>query len=144
MAKTKKAKKKATKPVVATGSVIPAEIRQRYKKSNTKTASGARSVSNGDDVAKALNGLTVETLLTLAKKACPERWEKWAKLNPGMQRMNLGNVLRGQIKKGDAVAIATIKEAAKSPRATTEKAVAIEKEPNPRTPKARRATHGIG
>lgn len=30
---------------------------------------------------------------------------KWAHLNPGMQRMNLGNVLRGKLRRGEKVQV---------------------------------------
>ena len=109
-----KAKKKAVK---VEGSIIDNATRKEYEKSNVKTASGARSISNGDTVAKALNGLTVEQLEKVAKRAdIEDRFKGWNKLNPGMQRMNLGNVLRAQIKNGDVKAKATIAEAAKMDR----------------------------
>jgi len=111
-----KKKAKAAKKVEPTGSVIPKDIRARYTKSDVKTACGARSVSNGDDVARALNGLTVDALEKLAARAdLAERFAGWkSKLNPGMVRMNLGNVLRGAIAKGDKTAIATVAEATKT------------------------------
>ena len=109
-----KAKKKAVK---VEGSIIDNATRKEYEKSNVKTASGARSISNGDTVAKALNGLTVEQLEKVAKRAdLEDRFKGWGKLNPGMQRMNLGNVLRAQIKNGDVKAKATVAEAAKMDR----------------------------
>ena len=92
------------------------EFRDRYTiDKSVRTPSGAYSVSNRDDVAKALNGLTVEQLEKIAARAdVAERWAKWSKLNPGMQRMNLGNVLRGA--KDDAKAKAALTEARKMPR----------------------------
>jgi len=36
-----------------------------------------------------------------------DRWNtKWARLNPGMQRMNLGNVLRGKLRREERVVVA--------------------------------------
>lgn len=121
---TKKAPKAAKKPVKkaakkktqAAGDIM-GDARANYEKSNVKTASGARSLSNGDNIAQALNGLTLEQLTKVAKRAdVEERFAGWAKLNPGMQRMNLGNVLRAQVKAGDAKAKATVAEAAKMER----------------------------
>lgn len=37
---------------------------------------------------------------------------KWAHLNVGMQRMNLGNVLRGKLRRGEAVKVSGISIAA--------------------------------
>jgi len=54
-------------------------------------------------VAEALNGKGMEDLKRIAlKNGLKENWEtKWSKLpNPGLVRMNLGNVLRGRMKKG--------------------------------------------
>jgi hypothetical protein len=114
----KKAKKKPKKARArAEGSIIDSMQRQEYEKSNVKTPSGSRSVSCGDAVAKALNGLTLDQLEKLAKKAdMADSWAKWKKLNPGMIRMNLGNRLRAQVKQGDVVAKNTVAEAAKMDR----------------------------
>lgn len=78
------------------------EFRDKYETDKTvRTASGAYSVSNGDEIAKALNGLTVESLANVASRAgLTERWVKWEHVNPGMQRMNLSNVMRGVLKEG--------------------------------------------
>lgn len=58
-----------------------------------KTASGSPSVHCGDDVASAMLGLTHDELAPLAKENGID-FTRWSHLNPGMQRMNLGNVLR--------------------------------------------------
>lgn len=109
--------KKAKKPKVESGSIIDSATRKSYTRSDVKTASGARSISNGDDVAGALNGLSEEQLQKVAKRlGAEEAWAKWKTLNPGMKRMNLGNKLRAQIKAGDATAKATLLEAKKLER----------------------------
>ncbi len=69
--------------------------RDGYQKS--KTASGSSSLNNGDEVAVALEGLTNEEVFQLADQIIPDNdfTDRYSKLNPGMQRMNIGNRLRG-------------------------------------------------
>lgn len=90
--KTKKATKttKQAKTPAATGSVIKADYRDRYSDG-----------SNGDDLAKRLKKFVTadDGTVDLGKlKALAERngiWnERYATLNPGMARMNVGNRLR--------------------------------------------------
>ena len=68
-----------------------------------RTASGTKSLSNGDEVATAIAGIPLDELYTVCDKVCGENdyRTRYAKLNPGMQRMNLGNRLRGQVNKID-------------------------------------------
>jgi len=66
----------------------------------TKAASGAVSVNNGDDVAVLLNGLNLDELYEIANTFCePKEPFDYSKLNGGMQRMNLGNRIRGAVTK---------------------------------------------
>lgn len=76
----------------------------REKYVATRTATGHKSLSNGDEVATMIQGLTVGMLYEVADKAFKENdfRERYAKLNAGMQRMNLGNRLRGWVTKRDA------------------------------------------
>ena len=71
----------------------------------SRTAKGTKSLNNGDAIAKATEGLTVDQVFTAVKKFtkvdCRADYEH---LNPGMQRMCLGNRLRGFITKGGKVA----------------------------------------
>ena len=69
--------------------------RENYTK--TRTASGTASLNNGDQVATALDGLTMDEVFQVADKLIPDNDFKtrYKKLNPGMQRMNIGNRLRG-------------------------------------------------
>ena len=78
-------------------SVVP----EKYKRQYGKTG------NNGDDLAVFLKELDFEAdVLPSAKKdAGIDVLDRWGHLNPGMQRMNLGNVLRGAIKKGNDVTI---------------------------------------
>ncbi len=76
--------------------------REKYVVS--RTASGAKSLSNGDEVAKLLEGMPIDALHDIADKAFKDNdfRTRYAKLNKGMQRMNLGNRLRGWATKRDA------------------------------------------
>lgn len=99
MTKTTK-KAKGGKAKSETKSVISAERASSYHVSDVKTASGRRkSVDNNDKIAKELRGADIDTLAKVAKRhKVSDRFDAWQKkgLNPGMIRMNLGNVLRAQ------------------------------------------------
>lgn len=62
------------------------------------TASGNTSLNCGDDLAKKLAGKDLDAVYKLAAKTLdvPEKdlRSRYAKLNVGMQRMNLGNRMR--------------------------------------------------
>jgi colicin import membrane protein len=67
-----------------------------------RTATGTKSLNNGDPVAAALAGIGIDDLYTVAEKVTgTDHRERYAKLNVGMQRMNLGNRIRGAISKLD-------------------------------------------
>lgn len=95
--------------------------RERY--TATKTATGAKSLNNGDEVAKILDGLHVDELFKIGIEILGEDFApKYAKLNVGMQRMNMGNRLRAAVRSIDAdkknegkegVGLATLTKAAK-------------------------------
>lgn len=64
----------------------------------TKTSKGTKSLSNGDDIALALEGLTIEQVHKAGKTLLGmDTAEKYANLNEGMQRMNVGNRIRSAI-----------------------------------------------
>lgn len=82
-------------------------FRQIAKYVKHTTAAGHTSLDNGDKVSEQLRDLTVEQILREVARAAHEagdfatqrdavEWytNKYAKLNPGMRRMNLGNTLR--------------------------------------------------
>lgn len=70
---------------------------------STRSASGAKSLNNGDEVAVALNGIPIKELGEIGNKFMGEDVvKKYAHLNVGMQRMNIGNRIRGNVKKIDA------------------------------------------
>jgi len=67
--------------------------------SKVKSASGNASLDNGDEVAKSLRELTLDDVYSRASKVLKEPVkalrERYSHLNVGMQRMNLGNRIRG-------------------------------------------------
>ncbi len=97
--KTKTARKGKTAPVTLkrVGDKDHKVDLSHYSK--VKSASGNASLDNGDDVAKRLRGMELDDVYSLASKTLKEPVkalrERYKKLNPGMQRMNLGNRIRG-------------------------------------------------
>lgn len=63
-----------------------------------KSAGGHSTMDNGDALAKQLRGADLEEVYKQASKllgeSVTELKARYAKLNPGMQRMNLGNRMR--------------------------------------------------
>lgn len=63
-----------------------------------KNANGATSRDSGDEVAVMLEGKTLDEVYTIAAKRTKneekELRSRFKHLNPGMQRMNLGNMIR--------------------------------------------------
>lgn len=102
--KAPKASKKAKVKKPGAGSLDALEAaRKQYKKSKVKTKSGAFSVDCGDTVANRLRGKSLDEIYSETSKhlgvPATELKRKYGHLNEGMQRMNLGNRLRGT-KKG--------------------------------------------
>lgn len=99
-------KPKSRKRNTENSMAILSEKRDQYKvDKGHKTAGGNPTVSCGDGVAKALVGLGPDELAKIAKENdISDRWSGWMKagLNPGQLRMNLGNVLRGIIRRGES------------------------------------------
>jgi hypothetical protein len=93
----------------------------KYKK--FETATGAKSVGCGDKVSTVLGGLGSDHLFEVGEKVLGETnlREKYGHLNFGMQRMNIGNRIRGFIKKRDKeIAKAQATEGAEVPRSGEE------------------------
>lgn len=71
----------------------------RYKVSEIKTASGRKAIDIGDDVATRLRGLDLAEVYEVAAEetgySTSNLETRYRHLNPGMQRMNLGNLIRG-------------------------------------------------
>lgn len=100
MASKKKAAKKAVKKA-SNGALIRTVAGREHDISGyekVKNASGHTSYDNGDDVATKLRGKTLDEVYAHAAKALKEPEKdlrtKYKHLNPGMQRMSLGNRLR--------------------------------------------------
>lgn len=69
-----------------------------------KSKSGHATLHNGDPVAQKMATMTLDEIYEFAASYIPtmlpdELRAKYAHLNPGMQRMNLGNRVRAAIKK---------------------------------------------
>lgn len=72
-----------------------------HRTKEQKTASGNASVDCGDQVAAKLRGMDLTAVYSLAAKTLDitvkELQAKYGHLNTGMQRMNLGNRIRGAV-----------------------------------------------
>ena len=80
--------------------------RGNYQKATS--ASGGASLNNGDLVANGIVGMEVDEIIQIATKMGVAKKDedlstKYSHLNVGMQRMNLGNRLRGRIAKIDTL-----------------------------------------
>lgn len=76
--------------------VVPSEYRERYK---------ATGGTCGDFIATKLQGIAKDGPLDAVKIENGIERERWSTFNPGMQRMNLANVLRGRFLKGESISI---------------------------------------
>lgn len=98
-----KAKVKAKAKTNGKGTKGPAILRQYapeyHRDTENKTAGGNVSVDSDDATAKALRGKPLDEVYTKAAKVLgvtvKELQTRYGKLNVGMQRMNLGNRIRG-------------------------------------------------
>lgn len=79
--------------------------RYQYSSSDTKSASGRKTVNNGDLLAKALEGKNSEAVVEILVANGGEPKDTWANLNEGMRRMSAGNVLRALWRKNGHVTI---------------------------------------
>jgi hypothetical protein len=74
----------------------------RYVLHDTVTASGRKQIDIDDDVAKILREKTLEEVYSYTAKLCEvtikSLKERYETLNPGMQRMNLGNKVRAAMR----------------------------------------------
>lgn len=88
-----------------------------------KSVSGGVSFHCGDTVAEKLSGLPLEQVRALAATMDLPH-EKYAHLNPGQQRMNIGNLIRAKVRK-DADAGAVFEDAANGVREAYEAQTAV-------------------
>ena len=98
-----KERKPRAKKAKADGTVRITPDLDRYKVSkDVRTESGAPSVDIGDATAKLLRGKTLDEVYKIAAKSLDTSEkslrDKYTHLNPGQQRMVLGNKLRGAAK----------------------------------------------
>lgn len=105
---SKKAKGKGKKADAGSTAKGPQVLRQYapkyHKDTEKKTAGGHVSIDNDDRVAKVLRGATLDEVYERAAKVLQDKdgkpftvkalKAKYAHLNSGMQRMNLGNRMR--------------------------------------------------
>lgn len=99
--KAKAGKKKAVVKKASNGALIRTVAGREHDISGyekVKNASGHTSYDNGDNVATQLRGKTLDEVYAIASKKLKEDEKglrtKYKNLNPGMQRMSLGNRLR--------------------------------------------------
>lgn len=99
--KKKAAGKKAAVKKASNGALIRTVAGREHDISGyekVKNASGHTSYDNGDDVATKLRGKTLDEVYAQAAKTLKEPEKdlrsKYKHLNPGMQRMSLGNRMR--------------------------------------------------
>lgn len=105
----KPAPKPAPRPVVAVaprpepkvGNVIKPQYRGSFATlEGLKTASGARVIATTNDiVTQVLAGTDTPALMEIAARCGVDF--TWGHVNPGMQRMNLGNRLRSMLRRGE-------------------------------------------
>lgn len=87
------------------------EYRDKYiREENVRTESGAPAIHSGHNVSYALLGTTMAEIHSVAKENGLEaQYQSYVDrpkpLNPGMVRMNIGNILIGKLRKGEAVTI---------------------------------------
>jgi hypothetical protein len=95
----------AQREAVEAGTVNPDKVkidrtgRDYIKHAEIKTVTGRPSVDNGDIVASTLRGHDLEICYQILVSNGGERSGRWKNLNAGMQRMAIGNALRGIARK---------------------------------------------
>ena len=111
---TKSAANKATKAELAESFHVEQATTRRMKDqlnsyragyTESVSASGNKSLHNGDGTATTLAGMEPQAVVALAEAVlgmeAGELWTKYQNLNKGQQRMNAGNRIRNAIKRGD-------------------------------------------
>lgn len=81
------------------------EYRSRYAvDKDHKTVSGKPSIGVDDEITEKLKGVNIHELETVAAENGVD-YSRWKHLNPGQQRMCLGNRLRGMARNGQRVVV---------------------------------------
>lgn len=128
-----------TKP--AGTSNLATTIRAYRKQYATATApNGRKTQNNGDSIATALLRITPEAMAAFIQTKFPGL--SYAHLNPGQQRMNMGNRIRTLAKKGDADTLLWLEQAQERPAEAGEQPApeaepVLQKAPRKRKPKAK-------
>jgi hypothetical protein len=90
------------------------EPEYRAKLVKVTTAAGGKSLCNGDPIALQLQGKSLDEVYEVGalflEVTVDALKEKYSHLNPGQQRMNIGNRMRGLIKKRDREAAELMKD----------------------------------
>lgn len=110
----------------STGNVVPKKYRDIYKQHNdtcgdaiagaignvttiTETVNNKRKDKDGKVTTREVDRVSLSALAKLAAaNGISDRLAKIAHLNPGMQRMNVGNILRGMVYSGAQVVIGKV------------------------------------
>lgn len=99
-----KAEREARRAAGGAPRLVPANLAAYHFDKEKKTAGGNISVDCGDKLAVKLRGMSLEQVFAEAAMVLGEKESdlrtKYAHLNPGMQRMNLGNRMRAAQAKG--------------------------------------------
>ncbi len=84
-------------------------VKPGYRDHYTRTvsANGNRTFNNGDELAQALQGVTLTMLLNVTYALLPHTVSRWDHLNAGQRSMNARCALRAAIRKG-ATTVAAI------------------------------------
>lgn len=93
-------------PDALDGRLIPADL-TKYTVHDSKTVSGRKQVDVADETANKLREKSLDQVYAYTAKTLDEPEKelraKYVKLNPGMQRMNLGNRLRAAFRAAEVV-----------------------------------------
>ncbi len=83
--------------------LVKADLNKYEVSAEVRTACGRRAVDSGDEIAAELRGMAIEDVYHEAADrlgtTVADLQEKYGHLNIGMQRMNLGNRIRGAIRR---------------------------------------------
>lgn len=92
---------RSTEGAWRSGSLIPSHYKEKYGATQT---CGDELASVFAESVTGKNGLDLEALAKVQRDNGIDP-SRWSSLNPGQQRMNTGNVLRGKIRRGEHVVI---------------------------------------
>ena len=96
----------ATDEQKVTKSVVPSKYKPKYGKAGSVNDEIANALR---DLVHMKDGIDLAALTKEAKANGIDLAERWPGKNIGMLRMNLGNVLRGKVKRGEYVVIGDTK-----------------------------------